>query len=346
MLNSETAQFVRLLDGRIESVNPDGSTNVQTLDGARINNVRALLSFGQSTPRPGADCLILSDGAKFYLIGLLQPRPSGQQDRVQAGDSPAPKDTLDPGLKEISDVNALGLGARILVGAGVGVSVDAGGICATTWNGALGQITHYVERMEVCAVGHRSQLMHNGELCEARYSWRSVVDNDAIQRDLTYDQDSAKNKGNTLDIDIHPRGEASAVRVRITNQGQEVMSMSFDKDGSWSWDAAGKLSAQMGSAGLSVNVESQVTIESQQKVVIKAANVYIGDEPGALPLALAPTSNANNNAIKTVLESHQHSYILPLIPGPVVITTPSAIPGTNQLPVVISDESATRAKGL
>lgn len=212
----------RLLEGRIIRVNTDRTLDVQTFDGPTLNRVRVV---GSTTPRQNRDCLLLSDGAKFYCVGLLD-----QRDDPDA-DTPEDLAVAQPGRAELKDVNAMGAGSLVRVSAADGIELDAGSICASIYTSALGQITHFAERVEVCTPGSHELTTHDGQRCWSSTQHVSRLDVQGAVAALNYDEFSPI-VGSELKVKIfEPEGLEQPITLELKDKGQDNARLTLRPDG-------------------------------------------------------------------------------------------------------------------
>jgi len=325
-MNDNLAKSVRLLEGRIESVNLDGTINVILFEGGNLKDVRVAEHGTPSVPRPNKDCLILSDGAKFYCIGILADKPSAS-DPPPSQENIPPDKVRRPGYRELSDVNDAGEGAAVGVGAASGVVIDAGGRCASSYSSPKEQISHYCGRWEICSIGLYSQSNHDGERCWYQATWKQDVELSAYSRALTYDTDPFKHSGSCVDLKIFDSSDSGqGVKLQVIKDGDLLASIQVKASGE-----------------ILVDSSEPILIKSSGKVVVESDNVFVGDEGGAVPLAKAPEVDANFSMIKNVLENHTHLYVPPqpqfaggtAPSGPIIIPLPP-----------LQDVGTTKVKGV
>lgn len=316
--------MTNLVNGVVEGPSNGGGLTVRLAEGGIVRNVRLINRDGGRIPKPGEACLLIRDGAKIFCLGQLEPIESQE---VNSGEVV---------LRDIDPIS--GLGAGVLVSADAGVLLDAGGICALEL--VNGKSTLYAEHAEVCTPGLHTLAEHDGVSATYHATLRGTVDLDATDADLAYDDARATTIGSAVHLDVGASGGFIVIDVR--NNGVQVMLLRVNADGTFELSVPGKVNIQLG-AELVVDSTPKVNINSASDVVINAGNVYVGGEAGAEPIALAPAVQSNLQLIADILTNHQHSYIVPLIPGAAVLTTPGAPP---QVVPGLQSVAATNAKAL
>jgi hypothetical protein len=256
----------RLLEGRIIRVNADRTINVQIFDGPTLNSVRLLT---EATPRQGKDCVILSDGAKFYCFGYLD-----QREDPDAG-TPTEQDVAIPGRNELKDVNLMGLGALIRVSAAEGIELDTGGICATSYCPALGQITHCAERTELVMPGHHHVVTHDGSRAWARSVHTSRPDPDGTVARLDYESPSPSSRQSELHVRIfEPEGTKQPIEVELHDQGEQNIRLKLTPDG-----ATADVELLIGGSDVMLAIDgSQIRLSTLLEAVLSLKDVAVSSD--------------------------------------------------------------------
>lgn len=314
---------MKLINGVVEGPSEGGGITVRKAEGGILRNVRLLNRDSGRLPKPGEECLVVADGAKFFWLGQIES--------INA-------QPINPGEVVLRDVDPTsGLGAGAVISADSGVVLDAGGVCL--FELVNGKHTLYAEKSECCMPGMHTSADHDGTSATYHCTVRDTIDLDAADAELAYDDARATTRGSAVHLDI---GGQDFINIDIRSNGVQQLLLRVRSDGTFDLSVPGKLGLQLG-AELVVDSTQRVVINGGQDVVIDANNVFVGAESGAEPLAIGPAVQAALEAVAQVLSTHQHSYIVPLIPGATVITTPGA---PSQTVPTLQDVSAIKAKGV
>ena len=317
------------MEGKVLAVSAWGDLTVRTMDGRTHLGVRLIGPRASQIPRQGQDCLVIGDGAKFFCLGVLERR---------ANEGDPLEDPLVEGAFELSDVNELGLGARIRGSAGEGIIFDTGGKALVELNAALGMLTEYLERRETLAPGFHAEIQHDGESAWASYTWRDRIDLDSLNADFEYEEDRGESIANTVHLDVFKDGRPIALETRLA--GEVKLSLTVTTDGSFELDLPGRLTVSF-DGELRIESEGMVKVTSSEKIVLEAQEVYLGDEAGADKVALASKVDSALESLRSTLSQHQHAYASPGGPAVTAPTVPPTQIVATLAPTGASKTSAT-----
>ena len=314
----------------IEDVYPSGMVDAQSNRGGYFERIKLIHNGIEGSYSIGDKVIVLSDGAQNFAFGIApDPKPAegGRKTLHRFEDDIVNWNEA----KTIAVDDPYGAQSRLIVSPGGGLILDTGQWCSVHYDPGHEKITEYFEQRESIGAAHHAVMSHDGSSAEARYEWRTKVDDDALDRSLRGDgEDPTKNKkGHTLSVDITDAGPVT--EIKLHKQGDEKLSIGFEKDGSITVNTKNDIDVQ---AEGDITVETQggggdqVTVRNQNGDILVDADgggdVKLGDETPLQSVVLDQKIRTYINQQVAFYNAHVHQYIFPLVPlpGPPVPTTP------------------------
>jgi hypothetical protein len=244
----------------------------------------------------GDTVVVLSDGAQHVVMGkfnLVRADVEGKPTILEEDDL---YDVQDKKVMSVKD--SFGHLTRVVVSKGAGILLDTGAWCMSHLSPGINKLTHFVERFEIISPGLYSLIDHDGRKASAHYIFKTVVDHDSMKKELDHSPSPDQiRQGETLEVRV--KGENDVVEIKLRRGGVVQMTMEIEKDGT-------------------------VKLNSSSKVIVTSDDVRLGDGTATKRVALAEDVKAEIDRLVSHYRTHNHSYILPLIPAGPSITTPGS----------------------
>lgn len=214
--------------GRVTRVYDSGLLDVKSIEPGisftRINIIRGGVANSFDL---GDFCVVLQDGPQKYVIGKVIQPTANRNGNLSIKDLTDDMADLSGALAMTSD-DDIGNQARVVVARGAGVIIDSGENVGSHYDPERGKKFDWSERAEAVMPGFSFSIDHNGELCTTKYTWRTKVDYESMERDVLYETDESLNEnGQTLTLEISDETGA----MKFTHYISGVETWSFDVDG-------------------------------------------------------------------------------------------------------------------
>jgi len=326
MFSLQSPGSVRMIQCRVETIHDGGLVTLVGQGGERFNKISALKLGVDETPALGSNCLVLTDGAKFFTVRVEELDYDDDGNATTRNPAALIRDSND--VKSVVSYDGYGNAAGVYAGVDYGVVADGGGYCMTHWSPNSGRVTTYCEREETFMPGHIRIIDHNGELCGARYAWFGRIDPDSNQNELNYRDTRAERSDNMVHVDIVPSDTGLTVEVR--NNSELRATISIDKEGV-----------------VNIVTSRNIVLQSDAAVQVISNNVNLGAEAGADHLALKGEVNAalaaiHNDLLSLQLALNSHTHLITPPGGPSGPALPQVVPPVGS-PQTINGTSNVKA---
>lgn len=309
----------------VERVHDDGLVDLVSEKGHNFDNINVMRAGVERIPQEGEWVIVLTDGTQYIVLG-----------HVERGDRPERQDYKPPqdDLADLSDTQTLlssdeaGNQARVMVSKGGGVLIDAGRFSAAHYDIGQNKLHHFLERHEAVYPTGYMRREHNGQTASYRWAMYTQPSEPATRKALDYEERPTTESGGALHFDYNDDGLKVTLRrdneekvvfhsdlsgtLSLSQPHMEVSSQSkgpfeVETDESLSWDAKKQVT---------FDTKQTFRVKADQKIVLYAKDVNIGQQAQQQTAALAPPVASNMASFIQSYNSHTHPVLLPLIPLP------------------------------
>lgn len=222
------AKNIKLLDCTVERVHDSGLVDVRPFEGGELTEINLIITGTENFPKEGEDCVILSDGAKYFYLGKVR-------EPVERDGAPTVRNRKND-LSSLDDAKSLvsaddyGNFARLAVSKGGGIVADSGETCVTHWHPGKRRKCDYVSESEWISDPEYSRAIHDGDKCEIVKKWRTHVDPGSVKRDYEHTENVKKDKKGTARVEISPGNHILEFETR--QDGSKKTAVDIGKNGS------------------------------------------------------------------------------------------------------------------
>lgn len=217
--------------GIIQYVHPSGLVDVLSTESSR-RYTRIPIMNGPIEQRLeiGDRVLLLSDGKQHYVMGTFRWPEEDEDGNITVRDLNNDLSVLE-GTKSLSVSDSNGRQSRVVVGRGLGVLLDAGGLSFSHLGTDGKRFDTHLEKTEVSP--HLFVDSSNG----LRFIVRGTLDTEAIERDMTNETDTSLDAGFVLDLSIKEEGgivlsqkQDGETKFTIESNNEGVLTISHSQE--------------------------------------------------------------------------------------------------------------------
>ncbi len=239
----------------ITRVYPSGMVDARSSeDGKFFEHINIIYGGAEISYAAGDRCIVLTDGNHHYVIGKIRLPDLDSSGKTTIRN-------LKNDLSDLENVQALvsndeiGTQVRVVASVSAGVIIDGGDMCIEHFDPYKSKIYRASEREERITVPQTVIIDHEDGDCNIECKMRSIVDNDAVNRDFEYSDSPEDDLGLTCRFKFSKSGISLTTRV----DGDTKTILSIAPDGEVVLSSTESVKIQSGDKAL-LQIEPQGSI--------------------------------------------------------------------------------------